>query len=286
MLNLDTLPTCLEPLNPREPIDPYNASKLAPVLMLIDYSDSVRNYVQDINNCIREFTNVLRQNAYGERFCIEFGIIAFRGEDIWLMRDIGLMKDSEPVITLKEEDCGGTTPLASALIQAYRYMERRKSQYKQEIGNNYRQPIFLVISDFLDNDNTEINETPDACLYDAYVAPAFCRLEKEKKLMLFKLPLRVKEEKKQIAKESMDCLPGTPMDGTVFAKSLMTFFSVLSASVRVERDQGGPIVRGGERRIRAQKPSGANRSLDQERMNADLLAKLNEYYNNMTSDEA
>jgi uncharacterized protein YegL len=256
---------------PQKAVDPANTAKRMPIIMLVDNSYSVLPYLNAINENITFFTKSIAEGISGEKYSVDFSIITFGDKQVNCKRDFDLIYSPTPVCI---EICNGNTPLGSALFLAYKYAEKRKEQYKKVIGRNYRQPIFIIISDFDDNDSVKIDGDE---IYKV-MAEKFSELSipntKEPKLGIIKIPVA------SVNHDKMNALPGVALEEKCpekFATALKDFFSTLSASVPMAADT---IIMPGEDYINTDEDT------DEEENEDENVAVLNDYLSKIFNPQA
>lgn len=123
------------------------------IFFAVDLSGSIRPYIDDINRTIKKFVStVAAKNSYIAD-SIDFCYVTFN-ETVNVRRPLGYLSSDDidaPWTTIRKEELGGLTDIASALFTTWYMAEERKKYLRDERQVQYIQPIIIMISDLMHN---------------------------------------------------------------------------------------------------------------------------------------
>ena len=123
------------------------------IFFAVDLSGSICPYIDDINRTIKQFVStVAAKNSYIAD-SIDFCYVTFN-ETVKVRRSLGYLSSDDidaPWTTIRKEELGGCTDIASALFTTWYMAEERKKYLRDELQVSYIQPIIIMISDLMHN---------------------------------------------------------------------------------------------------------------------------------------
>ncbi len=131
-----------------------------PIIFMVDVSSSLRAERENLNRAISSFVKDILGSRTTLSSSVDFAIVTF-GDKVKIKRPFGYITDkdlnnSAKKVTIGENDIERLTKVASGMFVSWYIAEKRKLQYK-EAKANYRQPIFVLISDLCNNEKTQID---------------------------------------------------------------------------------------------------------------------------------
>lgn len=132
-----------------------------PVVFIVDVSSSLRAERENLNRAINSFSKDILGSRTTLSSSIDFAIVTF-GDKAIVKRPFGYITEEDTSnnsqkCTIREQDIEGLTKMGSGMFLAWYIAEARKLMYKKA-GLDYKQPIFVLISDLGNNERTQIGE--------------------------------------------------------------------------------------------------------------------------------
>lgn len=201
-----------------------------PIVFIVDVSESLRNQRKALNNAIHNFVKDILESRTTLSSSIDFSIITFSSKVVVkrpfaYITEVDVRNNSQKC-SISEDEIQGMTNMGSALFVSWYLAESRKLMYKDS-GVDYKQPIFVLISDLRNNERTKIGEdylvTKIITLYNIKYA--------EHKLGLLKALFG------RVSKSYDELLNGTIIDApTGFADMLNRLFVLLVSTIAANED--------------------------------------------------
>ena len=204
-----------------------------PIMFIVDVSGSMHGERENLNAAIHDFIGDIWNSKTALSSSIDFSIVTFANRVI-VKRPFSYIKaedfsDDAERNTIKAKDVGGSTNMASALFVAWYLSEVRKGQYKRA-DLDYKQPIFVLISDLCNNEERKID---DSYHLVSEVLSMYRSKVDGKRIGMIKALYG------NISDYYDEKITGIRMDGTVdFSKTLKTLFSDLLSTVARMEDKG------------------------------------------------
>jgi len=118
-----------------------NPTPRVPIALVLDTSGSmIGKPIRELNEGVNLFIDEIRKDEY-TRYSAEICIIAFGGI-VKVIQDFTTV-DNVSYPTFKAD---GKTPMGSAVLEALKRLDKRKSMYK-ELGIDYYQPWMVLMTD-------------------------------------------------------------------------------------------------------------------------------------------
>lgn len=132
-----------------------------PIVFIVDVSASLRRQREALNNAIYNFVKDILESRTTLSSSIDFSIVTFANKVV-VKRPFAYItevdvKNNAQKCSIREDELRGMTYMGSGLFVSWYLAESRKLMYK-DAGIDYKQPIFVLISDLGNNETTKIGE--------------------------------------------------------------------------------------------------------------------------------
>ncbi len=152
--------------------DPKSSATHFPITFIIDISSSLKQERDNLNTAIRNFLNTILESQTTLSSSVDFSIVTF-ADRVIVKRPFGYITSSDQdnhaeKCTIKANELSGLTNMASGLFVAWYLGEARKQMYLNLGGKSsngipymsYKQPLYVLITDFGCNEKTEFDGRP------------------------------------------------------------------------------------------------------------------------------
>lgn len=210
--------------------DVTSGDDLYPVILLLDFSGSLIPVREQLNRATRNFVRTVLESKGVLTKRIDFATVTFASE-VKVRRPFGYIteEDLNESCEIRNDEMGGMTSMASGMFVAWYLAEARKQMYKDAgIEDEYKQPVFVLISDLR---NTEKTHYDGEYLVQKMV-DLFNAKTEAKKLGLVKMLLGQVDQ--SYNEHLKGIVVGKPEE---FAESLEKFFHELLATVAYQKDK-------------------------------------------------
>lgn len=134
-----------------------------PVVFIIDTSTSLSLERENLNRAMNTFINNILDSSTSIASSLDFAIVCFN-DVAYVKRKFGFLTEADrnlhnSMYLITQDEMVGKTNMASGLFLAWYLSEVRKQQYKT-VGLDYRQPIFVLISDLQSNEKRTFQGMP------------------------------------------------------------------------------------------------------------------------------
>lgn len=201
-----------------------------PIVFIVDVSGSLATERSALNSAIQNFVKDILASRTTLSSSIDFSIVTF-ADKVKVKRSFAYITEADLQgnarnCSIAEDELRGLTRMGSGMFVAWYIAEKRKLMYK-DAGVDYKQPIFVLISDLRNNERTAVD--------GEYVVSKVVSLYNMKydghKLGLLKALFG------SINKEYNENLKGTIIDApTGFADMLSRLFAMLVSTIAANED--------------------------------------------------
>lgn len=201
-----------------------------PIVFIVDVSGSLATERSALNSAIQNFVKDILASRTTLSSSIDFSIVTF-ADKVKVKRSFAYITEADLQenarnCSIAEDELRGLTRMGSGMFVAWYIAEKRKLMYK-DAGVDYKQPIFVLISDLGNNERTAVD--------GEYVVSKVVSLYNMKydghKLGLLKALFG------SISKEYNENLKGTIIDApTGFADMLSRLFAMLVSTIAANED--------------------------------------------------
>lgn len=132
-----------------------------PIVFIVDVSASLKSQREALNNAIHNFVKDILESRTTLSSSIDFSIVTFSSKVVVkrpfaYITEVDVQNNAKKC-SIGEDELHGMTYMGSALFVSWYLAESRKLMYK-DAGVDYKQPIFVLISDLGNNETTKIGE--------------------------------------------------------------------------------------------------------------------------------